>query len=62
MTTTIEATLQAVSDFTASLEAQFSKLTIEDRTAVVLAIQELGVNIVRHAYDGVEGKIEIQID
>jgi anti-sigma regulatory factor (Ser/Thr protein kinase) len=61
-TITIPATLQAVSQFTAELDTWFSPLTLETRVGVVLAVQELCVNIVEHAYDGMAGDIQIEID
>ncbi|MCA9913925.1 MAG: ATP-binding protein [Anaerolineae bacterium] len=57
----IPATLQAVSNFTAGLDALLVELPMEVRVKVVLAVQELCVNIVEHAYDGVEGDIVMQI-
>ena len=56
--TTINATLEAVSKFTGRLETQLEALPVETRTGVVLGIQELLVNIVRHAYAGAEGHID----
>lgn len=61
-TITIPATLQAVSHFTSELETWFMTLTFETRVGVVLAVQELCVNIVKHAYRGQEGVIQIKID
>ncbi len=57
----IPATLQAVSSFTAELDALFAQLPMEVRVKIVLAVQELCVNIVEHAYDGVDGDITMQI-
>ena len=59
---TIPATLEAVSGFTASLEADLKQMPAQTRMAVVLAVQELCVNIVKHAYRGTRGDIHIQID
>jgi anti-sigma regulatory factor (Ser/Thr protein kinase) len=58
----ILATLKDVSIFTQSLEGQLSDLPPEIRTAVVLAVQELSVNIVEHAYAGVTGSIRFHLD
>ena len=58
----IPATLKAVSHFTAELETLLASLPLEPRTVVVLAIQELCVNIVEHAYAGKAGTIELEID
>lgn len=56
---TIPATLEAVSKFTQSLETQLENLSAETRTLIVLALQELLVNVVEHAYAGMTGTIEI---
>lgn len=58
---TILATLEAVSWFTQDLEIRFAYLSIETRTTVVLALHELLVNIIRHAYAGTAGEIDICI-
>ncbi len=58
---TIPATLKDVSKFTQSLEHQLEQLPIEERTLIILAIQELLVNIVEHAYSGKLGKIEFEL-
>jgi len=55
----IPATLEAVSRMTAMLENTLAALSLEERTSIVLAIQELCVNIVRHAYAGAAGDIEL---
>lgn len=60
--TTIQATLEAVSQFTQSLETKLADLTMEMRTSIVLAMQELLVNIVKHAYDGASGQIDIELE
>lgn len=57
--TTLNATLQDASDFSQRLENQLSRLSINDRTAITLAIQELLVNIVLHSYEGQGGQIDI---
>lgn len=56
------ASLESVSSFTGRLEQCLSSLSINDRTTIVLAVQELLVNIVRHAYAGREGQIEFELD
>jgi anti-sigma regulatory factor (Ser/Thr protein kinase) len=61
-TTRIEATLAGVSQFTAELEQRFMSLPLEARTLLVLALQELGVNIVNHAYAGQTGQILFTIE
>jgi anti-sigma regulatory factor (Ser/Thr protein kinase) len=61
-TITIPATLQDVSKFTGQLDLWFDSLAMEIRVGVVLAVQELCVNIVEHAYDGKAGEIRIEID
>ncbi len=55
------ANLGSVSDFTGQLEQRLDSLSINDRTTIVLAVQELLVNIVRHAYAGAEGQIEFDL-
>ncbi len=62
MQTTLDATLETVSSFTQSLETLLAALSIEVRTSVVLAVQELLVNIVKHAYSGKPGKIEFELE
>ena len=61
-TVTLPATLQAVSNFTQELEQWFLPLPIELRVRVVLAVQELCVNIVQHAYHGQPGEIRVMLD
>lgn len=61
-TLVIPASLEAVSQFTQALEGRLHALSLKLRTSLVLAIQELGVNIVRHAYAGAPGQIEITLD
>lgn len=56
------ASLESVSSFTGRLEQCLSSLSINDRTTIVLAVQELLVNIVRHAYAGREGQIEFELN
>lgn len=58
---TLPATLKAVSQFTHGLETHFQNLELPTRTAVVLAIHELLVNIVQHAYAGAEGQIDLTL-
>lgn len=58
----IQATLEAVSQFSTDLEARLDVLPLEIRTEIVLALQELCVNIVKHAYAGAAGSIEIVLD
>lgn len=58
---TIPATLEAVSKFTHVLEAKLTLIGTENCTLVILAVQELLVNIVRHAYDGDEGDIKFEL-
>ncbi len=59
---TLPATLQAVSQFTQELETWFAPLLVSTRVGVVLAIQELCVNIVQHAYHGHPGEIQIEVE
>jgi len=56
------ASLDSVSSFTGCLEQRLASLSINDRTTIVLAVQELLVNIVRHAYAGREGQIEFELN
>ena len=58
---TLSATVEAVSIFTQDLETHLHKLPFEIRTQIVLAVHELLVNIVRHAYRGLEGQIEFEM-
>ena len=58
---TIPATLEAVSKFTQDLEPRLALIGTENCTLVILAVQELLVNIVRHAYDGDEGDIQFEL-
>ncbi|MBZ0303753.1 MAG: ATP-binding protein [Anaerolineae bacterium] len=58
----IAATLQAVSEFTPGLDDLLNFLSLATRTGLVLAVQELCVNIVEHAYAGTPGTIEIELD
>lgn len=60
-TTEIPATLGAVSRFTQSLESKLADVSIEARTRIILAIQELCVNIVEHAFAGDPGTIHIDV-
>lgn len=59
---TVPATLEAVSRFSADLEGQLATLPMETRTTLVLAIQELLVNIVEHAYAGAPGNISVKVN
>lgn len=59
--TTIPATLAAVSKFSEELETDFESISIEIRTLLTLAIQELLVNIVQHAYAGSTGEIDFDM-
>lgn len=61
-TVTLPATLQAVSNFTQELEEWFLPLPLETRVRVVLAVQELCVNIVQHAYHGQPGEIRVRVE
>jgi serine/threonine-protein kinase RsbW len=58
---TIPATLETVSSFSAELDTLFEAVPLELRVKIVLALQELFVNIVKHAYAGVEGDITLDI-
>ncbi|GAB4508368.1 MAG: hypothetical protein OHK0046_00550 [Anaerolineae bacterium] len=58
---TLAATLEHTSKYTQSLETRLQPLPIEVRTGVVLAVQELLVNIVKHAYAGEEGMIDFTL-
>lgn len=58
----INASLEAVSKFTSNLESDLQWLSLETRTGIVLAIQELLVNIVEHAYAGVAGNIDFKLE
>ena len=58
----IVASLEAVSRFTEKLETLFADLPMNNRVEVVLAMQELCVNIVEHAYAGDTGEIHIEIE
>ncbi|MEQ8675667.1 MAG: ATP-binding protein [Aggregatilineales bacterium] len=61
-TITLSATLKDVSAFVADLEKTLADLPIEIRTGITLSIQELGVNIVKHAYAGESGDIHVALD
>lgn len=58
---TFHASLEAVSAFTQMLEERFQDLAVAPRTNIVLAMQELCVNIVKHAYAGADGAIVVDI-
>lgn len=57
----ISATLKAASEFSQQLENLLAPLPLDVRVNVTLAVQELCVNIVNHAYSGLEGVIEIEV-
>lgn len=59
---TIPATLKAISEFVTDLETILADLPVEIKTGITLAVQELGVNIVRHAYAGEAGEIQISLE
>ena len=61
LTITLPATLESVSQFSSQLESHLEPLAIDLRTTLVLAVQELLVNIVQHAYAGQPGNINLQI-
>lgn len=57
----IPATLEEVSRLVEKLQAVFAAQGISDHALIALAVQELGVNIVTHAYEGQEqGEIEFE--
>jgi len=56
-----EATLRAVSAFAQELETVLADVAPRDYQAITLAVQELCVNIVEHAYDGVVGMIQFEL-
>ncbi|MDX2141274.1 MAG: ATP-binding protein [Chloroflexota bacterium] len=58
---TLPATLEAVSHFVAGIESSFDTLDVSDRTGITLALQELLVNIVVHAYAHLPGDIRVNI-
>jgi serine/threonine-protein kinase RsbW len=58
----LPATLKAVSQFNIELENVLASVPYDVRVSIVLAVQELCVNIVRHAYAGTPGEIQLQID
>jgi serine/threonine-protein kinase RsbW len=55
----IPATLEALAQITPFIEKMTAAAPERLRTQLVLAIHELCVNIVQHAYDGVDGEIEL---
>jgi len=57
-----EATLEGVSLFNQKLEEMLADVPLETRVNIVLAIQELCVNIVRHAYAGTPGTIHVEFE
>ena len=54
----IAATLEALPEFEAILLPLISDIDEDTRDTLRLVIQELGTNIVRHAYNGLTGTIE----
>lgn len=62
MQITVPATLEDVSRFTHQFESQLAPLPIDVLTPVTLAVHELLVNIVNHAYNGQPGEIHLDID
>jgi len=54
----ILATLEALPEFEVNLLPLITDVDEETRDTLRLVIQELGTNIVRHAYDGITGIIE----
>ena len=61
-TITITATLQAVSEAVQGFEDQWAHLPSELRTLLLLAMQELCVNIVKHGYAGAAGTIVLLVE
>jgi anti-sigma regulatory factor (Ser/Thr protein kinase) len=59
---TIPATLKAVSEFVTDLETVLADLPVDVKTGITLSVQELGVNIVRHAFAGEAGEIQISLE
>ncbi len=59
---TFPATLKSVSEFTSQLETTLDGLSNDFRVTLILAVQELCVNIVEHAYAGTAGIIRVDID
>ena len=59
---TIPATLEAISEFIQSLEQRLESTPLAVRIGITLPLQELCVNIVRHAYEGREGQILIEMN
>ena len=54
----IPATLEALPEFEGVLLPLITDVDEETRDTLRLVIQELGTNIVRHAYNGIAGSIE----
>lgn len=54
----IPSLLEALPEFEAILLPLITDIDEETRDTLRLVVQELGTNIVRHAYDGVTGNIE----
>ncbi|MBZ0297983.1 MAG: ATP-binding protein [Anaerolineae bacterium] len=59
-THSLPATLKAVSDFIVQLETVFDSLPNDSRVTLLLAIEELCVNIVEHGYAGTQGDIHLE--
>lgn len=57
----IPATLEAVSELSQQVDVWLKGVPDDVRGAVSLAAQELGVNIVEHAYEGQTGMIEVKL-
>lgn len=57
----LPATLEHVSKFVTKLDAQLRSLPMSTRVNIVLAVQELLVNIVKHAYAGEPGTIDFTL-
>jgi len=58
----ITATLEDVSTLTQTVEAWLQQQNVTDGSVITLALQELCVNIVEHAYAGVSGTIDLHIE
>lgn len=60
LTQTIEATAEALTQLTPFLENIASDVRDDVRSEMLLAIHELCLNIVRHAYKGIPGQIYLE--
>ncbi len=60
--TTFAATLDAAAQVSRNLETLLRDLPPDVCAAVVLAVHELLVNIVRHAYAGAPGQIDLAVE